>query len=269
MLQIECSDVAKFYGKTEVFRNLNFRFEGARCIGIQGPNGSGKSTLLKCLSGLLRPSKGCITWRENGEKVDQRMIRFRMGFAAPYLNLYNELTVTENLSFLRRIRSSDLAGSRALKSEDSVSVNRAAANSGTSDSASDHFFQSDPIPEIPPAEQSQNHSGKFQSEVPDLSDLITMCGLTGLHNQSLGTLSSGQQQRVRLAGALAFAPPILMLDEPGSNLDDEGHALVADLVTRQKKAGGMIFLASNRKEELEICDDMVTLVPKEKTKPRY
>lgn len=222
MFQIECHDVAKFFGKTEVFRNLNFRFDGSLCVGIQGPNGSGKSTLMKCLSGLLRPTKGHITWKENEAVVDQRMIRFHMGYAAPYLQLYNELSVSENLTFLRQIRSGPAVGE-------------------------------------PP-----EHTHTFRPFVRKLPDLLSLCGLDEIGNQSLGTLSSGQQQRVRLAGALISSPPLLMLDEPGSNLDEEGHALVSSLINRQKKAGGMVFLASNRKEELALCDDIIPLKPKNK-----
>lgn len=224
MIRIECNDVAKFYGKTEVFRKLHFDFEGALCIGIQGPNGSGKSTLLKCLSGMLRPSEGDITWKINGKNIDRRMIRYRIGFAAPYLHLYNELSVSENLIFLWKLRTT-----KHFKDAGQPSIRK------------DRLQLPSPV-----------------TGVPGLMDVI---GLSGLSERTFGTLSSGQQQRVKLAGALISAPPILMLDEPGTNLDEDGIALVADLINRQKETGGMIFLASNRKEELALCNETITLSP--------
>jgi ABC-type multidrug transport system ATPase subunit len=205
MFYLEYNNLGKFYGKTEVFRNLNFRAEGPACIGIGGANGSGKSTLLKCLSGLLRPTEGRITWQQNGSKLDIRSVRLHTGYAAPYIQLYKELSVLENLSFVARLRG--------------------------------------------------------HSEAPHVTQLLELCELDGKSGQEFGSLSSGQQQRVRLAAALVSDPPILMLDEPGTNLDTAGYSLVSRLVDLQRTKGGMTFLASNREEELALCDESIMLSP--------
>jgi len=207
MFRIECHDVGKFYGKTEVFRRVNFRFEGASVIGIQGPNGSGKTTLLKCLAGLLRPSEGTVVWHENGEPIEQRVIRYKIGFTGPYIQMYHELTVLENLTFIRSLR-------------DNI--------------------------DFPP----------FASGLPGL---MASLEINPLAKRSFGTLSSGQQQRVKLAGALVSSPPILMLDEPGTNLDSDGTVLVQKIVEHQRSSGGMVVLASNRQDELAHCDAYITL----------
>ncbi|MDG5767981.1 ABC transporter ATP-binding protein [Balneolales bacterium ANBcel1] len=210
MITAECHELGKRFGKTIVFRGVNLRFEGPAVIGIQGANGSGKSTLLKCLSGLLRPSEGRVTWHIRGKQVKLQQIRYQIGFTAPHIQMYHDLTVSENLSFLQRVRP-------AL-----------------------------PEPEIP-----------HFADSPDRLAAVT--GIGHLADQPYGTLSSGQQQRVRLAGALVSAPPVLMLDEPGTNLDRDGIALVNDIIIHQKNAGGMVFLASNRQEELDLCERIVDL----------
>ncbi len=218
MFFLECTHLAKFYGKTEVFRGLNFQLGDARCIGIQGPNGSGKSTLMKCLSGLLRPSEGSIRWEIGGRPVRNQDLRYYAGFAAPYIHFYNELTVIENLSFIRQLRT------------------------GTGQS----------ITKKPAPVQSQKD--------PDhLSEIIELTGLSGLSGRDFGTLSSGQQQRVRLAGALVPDPLILMLDEPGTNLDADGISLVTDLVSSHLERGGLVFLSSNREEELALTGTRIVL----------
>jgi len=210
MFYLECTHLAKFYGKTEVFRGLNFQLGKARCVGIQGPNGSGKSTLMKCLSGLLRPSEGTIRWEIGEKTVRNQDLRYYAGFSAPYLQFYNELTVTENLSFIRQLR---------------------------------------------PAA-----TGRHLSEVPDsLAEILDLTGLQDLAGREFGTLSSGQQQRVRLAGALVPDPRILMLDEPGTNLDADGVAMVAGLVARHLRRGGLVFLSSNREEELALTETRIVL----------
>jgi len=55
---IEAEGLGHFYGKNEVFQNLNFRIERGEKIALAGVNGAGKTTLLKILSGVLPPSKG-------------------------------------------------------------------------------------------------------------------------------------------------------------------------------------------------------------------
>ncbi len=218
MFFLECTNLAKFFGKTKVFRGLNFRFEGALCVGIQGANGSGKSTLMKCLSGLLRPSEGEIQWLCHGEPISTQSIRHFLGFAAPYIHLYHELSVSENLSFIKRLRP---------------------------------FMAQASLPTKPPT----------------LQEILEMTSLSGIENRDFGLLSSGQQQRVRLASALIADPPILMLDEPGTNLDAEGIALVAELVARQIKRGGMVFLSSNREDELALSSTRIVLSSLQQHKP--
>jgi ABC-type multidrug transport system ATPase subunit len=78
---------------------------------------------------------------------------------------------------------------------------------------------------------------------PDLS-VAEDLGLGERLDQSVGELSSGYVQRVRLALALQHRPAVLLLDEPGANLDDAGHAQVAAVVARQREAG-LCFVAAN------------------------
>jgi len=65
-----------------------------------------------------------------------------------------------------------------------------------------------------------------------------------------GALSSGQEQRLRWSWALLHQPRILLLDEPFQNLDDEGRALVADLLQQHLEDGGLAVVASPSSIEL-------------------
>lgn len=89
-------------------------------------------------------------------------------------------------------------------------------------------------------------------------DLLARVGLDPARRDPLRAYSSGMRQRVKLAWAVMHDPPILMLDEPGANLDAPGRALVADLVAAQRRKGWAI-LASNDPEELRLADRILSL----------
>jgi len=74
----------------------------------------------------------------------------------------------------------------------------------------------------------------------------------------VAALSSGMRQRLRLAFALLHRPPILLLDEPGSHLDDEGRALTAAIVAEQRRAG-LVLLATNDERESALADSRIEL----------
>jgi zinc transport system ATP-binding protein len=60
---------------------------------------------------------------------------------------------------------------------------------------------------------------------------LTRFGLWELRNSRIGALSQGQRQRLLLARALAAKPDLLVLDEPCASLDEEGHVLLADVLS--------------------------------------
>jgi heme exporter protein A len=74
----------------------------------------------------------------------------------------------------------------------------------------------------------------------------------------LKTYSSGMKQRVKFIFALMHSPQLIILDEPTSNLDDEGKNSVYELV-REEGQKNIVLIASNEKSDLELCNDIVYL----------
>ncbi|MDQ2688909.1 MAG: energy-coupling factor ABC transporter ATP-binding protein, partial [Chloroflexota bacterium] len=74
-------------------------------------------------------------------------------------------------------------------------------------------------------------------------------------------LSGGEQQRLALAGTLALAPGLLMLDEPTANLDPESAAEVRELIGRVlERLGATMLLVEHRVDEaLALVDRVVVL----------
>lgn len=85
---------------------------------------------------------------------------------------------------------------------------------------------------------------------------------TGLGHEALdrrvGEYSTGMKQRLRLAFALLFDPPILVLDEPMTGLDPEGreHAFRAIAAARER---GAVLLASNDARDFDSPDQRIEL----------
>ena len=78
-------------------------------------------------------------------------------------------------------------------------------------------------------------------------------GLATRSADRVSAFSSGMKQRLRLAFALLHDPPILLLDEPGSHLDESGREAVRDVVARHA-AGGLVLLATNDPEEIRLAE---------------
>lgn len=96
-----------------------------------------------------------------------------------------------------------------------------------------------------------------------VQDALRKVNLQNHASRPYGQLSTGQQQRLRLASALVHQPAILFLDEPGSNLDRKGRTLVAELVGASRKEGKLTFLASNNPAELQLCDRVYSVEKEE------
>jgi heme exporter protein A len=70
----------------------------------------------------------------------------------------------------------------------------------------------------------------------------------------VGTFSSGMKQRMRFAAALLADPPVVLLDEPTSNLDEAGIRTVADIVRACIEDGKVVVVATNDAAEAAACD---------------
>ena len=77
---------------------------------------------------------------------------------------------------------------------------------------------------------------------------------------SAGTqLSGGQIQRIGLARALYGNPVLLVLDEPNSNLDNEGSLALNRAITMMKQAGNAVLIMAHRPSAIKECDKLLVL----------
>jgi len=187
-----------------LFRDLAFAVGPGGGLAIRGANGAGKSTLLQIIAGVQAPSAGEVRLTLGGAEVERQERPLRVGFVAPYLNLYDAFSAEENLGFLARARRLPGADAR-------------------------------------------------------IAAALERVGLGARGGDFVRTYSSGMRQRLRLAAALLAAPAVLLLDEPTSNLDEAGRAVVAAVAAEHRAAGGVPVVATNDEREAAFCDAAVEI----------
>lgn len=107
----------------------------------------------------------------------------------------------------------------------------------------------------------------------DSQKVILAARMAGVHEMVLGlpkgydtqigeggaALSGGQRQRIGLARALYGNPRLVVLDEPNSNLDEEGEASLAQAVLNMKKQRASLVLVTHKPNLLSIVDNIMVL----------
>jgi heme exporter protein A len=96
---------------------------------------------------------------------------------------------------------------------------------------------------------------KFESHLraqsgEDFDQVCERLDIDRLKRLPLRALSAGQQRRVALARMLMSKVPLWLMDEPFTNLDREGRALVMDLTTEHLADGGMCIMAAHQDVEI-------------------
>lgn len=202
--QIILDDVGKRFRYEWIFRNISKTFESGKTYALLGSNGSGKSTLMKILSGHLSSSAGKITFLVNDKKQDEDNIYKHISYAAPYIELIEELTLTEMIQFHTKFKPL----SKKLK----------------------------------------------------VNDLIDILAFDKSRNKEIRYFSSGMKQRLKLVLAICADSPILLLDEPTTNLDAQGVTWYRDLISRFTEGSNRLtIVASNIEHDYDFCHEMMNI----------
>jgi ABC-type multidrug transport system ATPase subunit len=116
------------------------------------------------------------------------------------------------------------------------------------------------VEELTTLEHFEFHA-KFKSLTENISiqEMIQLIGLEKSTHKQIRYFSSGMKQRLKLALAIFSTTPILLLDEPCSNLDKEGYALYKQLI-QQYAMQKLIIVGSNDPEEYAFCTQQINLM---------
>ena len=97
---------------------------------------------------------------------------------------------------------------------------------------------------------------KFNKE--KIEYLLNQFLLFDRKNDMVKTYSSGMKQRLKFIFALMHSPKLIILDEPTSNLDQEGKDSVYKIITEEGKSS-IVIIASNEASDLSLCSSELKL----------
>jgi ABC-type multidrug transport system ATPase subunit len=115
------------------------------------------------------------------------------------------------------------------------------------------------IEEMTAKEMLDFHS-KFKPLIQSLpvEEILKIVGLENAVNKQLRYFSSGMKQRLKLAQAFFSHTPVLLLDEPTTNLDADGITLYQSLISNYTK-DKLVIVSSNVKEEYGFCEEAIEI----------
>lgn len=202
-MEIHLQDITKHFGREVVFKGITLQLESGSRTVLLGANGSGKSTLLQLLGGALMPTGGSIEHRVQGRVVPQEEVYRTVSIAAPYLGLYEDLSMKQCLEFHARFK---------------------------------------PF-----------HAGITTLDVARIAYLDHALHKPVLH------FSSGMKQRLKLALAILSDTPLLLLDEPASNLDAEAITWFRELLLQHLQGRTLIVASNSQSAEHDFCNTAIEI----------
>jgi len=106
MIRIE--NLIKYYGEKAALKGINLEIKKGEIFGLLGPNGAGKTTTIKILTGQVLPQSGKVEIMGKDLFTKGEELKPQFGVVPEDTNLYERLTVEQNLSFFCRLYQCDL-----------------------------------------------------------------------------------------------------------------------------------------------------------------
>lgn len=204
---LTATNIGKLYGLRPVLKGVSLSVERGEFVAVLGANGAGKTTLLRILATLARPSAGSLTIAGVDALQHADRARAYIGMVSHQSLIYPDLTARENLEFFGRMYGIDDAG-----------IKKPAA----SDSAS-------PI---------QNPQSKIENA-------LRRVNLWNRRDDFARTFSRGMIQRLTIARAILHDPPLLLMDEPFTGLDQTSAANLSALLRETAMSDRAVIMTTH------------------------
>lgn len=101
---IEVKELKMSYGKREVLKDISFKIEDGKTVGLLGANGAGKSTTMNILTGYLKPESGEILINDIDMRMSPKDAKKQIGYLPEIPPLYKDMKVFEYLLFVAELK---------------------------------------------------------------------------------------------------------------------------------------------------------------------
>lgn len=266
MMTISLSDVSKRFNRDWIFRKFSYNFSSDHSYAITGPNGSGKSTLLQVIAGAIVMSEGVIRYEigsgeprdgkpraqlelegSRGEPVGRTLDLESAGAESRPGRISNASSNSSKESGIKKVDNPD-KNDKAIPVDDAYKYISIAAP----------YLEL--IEEMTATEFLKFHH-TFKPLLPgwEVGRIITVVGLEQAANKQIRYYSSGMKQRMKLAQAFFSNTPVILLDEPCTNLDVEGVQLYQELVKLYCR-NRLVIVSSNEFQEYSFCEQKISIM---------
>ena len=103
-MRINLLNAGKRFNREWIFRRFNYEFISGNSYAIIGSNGIGKSTLLQVVATSMTISEGSVSYFNNDILISSDTIYKNISIVAPYIELVEEMTLTEFLIFHNKLK---------------------------------------------------------------------------------------------------------------------------------------------------------------------
>lgn len=224
-MNIQLNNAGKRFNRDWIFRRLNYTFRQGSSYAITGPNGSGKSTLLQTIAGAIAPSEGTVGYlymtQETRDKVQDSSCREQLELTSHHSPL-----TSENIYNYIAIVAPYLEVIEEMTASEFL-----------------HFHK----------------SFKPILSTISITQILEIVGLKIAAHKQIRYFSSGMKQRIKLAQAIFSDVPVLLLDEPCTNLDSHGYDLYHQLINDYCK-NKLIIVSSNDVNEYDFCAEKLSIL---------
>ncbi len=206
---LEIDGLEMRFGGVSALQGIDYCVVPGIIQAVIGPNGAGKTTLFNCISGMLAPSEGRITFED--VKISglppHRIAGFGISRTFQHVALFRKMTVLENVMVGRHPRT------------------------GSGFLATGLRF---------PGMRSEEK--KIRAKALEYLDFV---GLGDADSREAGTLPLGKQKILEIARALATEPRLVLLDEPAGGLNMKETEDLGELIERIKQTGITVMLVEH------------------------
>jgi len=110
MISLVGNNLTAGYGGVDIIKNITLEVKQGEIAVIVGPNGAGKSTAMKALLGMLKLTKGSVSFAENdiSNMLPQDRVNLGIAFVPQTNNVFTGMSVEENLEMGGFIRTDDI-----------------------------------------------------------------------------------------------------------------------------------------------------------------